>query len=85
LRDIDDGLNHENLDVRYMVACELSKFLNMRSEDVTSFVTGEVGLVTSLLRGCVEESRTSVGQRLKLVCADCLGALGAVDPGVSKV
>ncbi|KAL6997506.1 non-specific serine,threonine protein kinase [Sarracenia purpurea var. burkii] len=85
LRDIVDGLNHENSDVRYMVACELSKLLNMRSEDVTSFVTGEVGLVTSLLRGCVEESRTSVGQRLKLVCADCLGALGAVDPGISKL
>ncbi|KAL6966992.1 non-specific serine,threonine protein kinase [Sarracenia purpurea var. burkii] len=72
-----------------MVARELSKLLNMRSEDVT----GEVGLdmdvvsslVTSLLSGCVEESRTSVGQRLKLVCADCLGALGAVDPGASKV
>ncbi|KAL6960536.1 non-specific serine,threonine protein kinase [Sarracenia purpurea var. burkii] len=93
LRNIVDGLNHENLDVRYMVACELGKLLNMRSEDVTSFVIGEVGLdmevvsslVTSLLRGCVEELRTSVGQRLKLVCADCLGALGAVDPGISKV
>ncbi|KAL6963126.1 non-specific serine,threonine protein kinase [Sarracenia purpurea var. burkii] len=77
----------------YMAACELRKLLNMRSEDVTSFVTGEVGLdmdvvsslVTSLLTGCAEESRTSVGQRLKLVCADCLGALGAVDPGISKV
>ncbi|KAL6975659.1 non-specific serine,threonine protein kinase [Sarracenia purpurea var. burkii] len=76
-----------------MVARELSKLLNMRSEDVTSFVTGEVGLdmdvvsslVTSLLSGCVEESTTSVGQRLKLLCADCLGALGAVDPGASKV
>ncbi|KAK3218580.1 hypothetical protein Dsin_012550 [Dipteronia sinensis] len=30
------------------------------------------------VRGCAEESRTSVGQRLKLVCSDCLGALGAV-------
>ncbi|KAL6952196.1 non-specific serine,threonine protein kinase [Sarracenia purpurea var. burkii] len=92
LRDIVDGLNHENLNVRYMVACELSKLLNMRREDVTSFVTGEVGLdmdvlsslITSLLRGCAEESRTSVGQRLKLVCADCLGALGAVDPAKVK-
>ncbi|KAL6971521.1 non-specific serine,threonine protein kinase [Sarracenia purpurea var. burkii] len=66
-----------------MVACELSKLLNMRKEDVTSFVTGEVGwdmdavstLIASLLRGCAEESRTSVVQRLKLACADCLGAL----------
>ncbi|KAI3887638.1 hypothetical protein MKW92_052728 [Papaver armeniacum] len=29
---------------------------------------------------CTEQSRTTVGQRLKFVCADCLGALGAVDP-----
>ncbi|KAL7226369.1 hypothetical protein ACSBR1_021471 [Camellia fascicularis] len=92
LRDIVDGLNHENLNVRYMVACELSKLLNVRREDVTSFVTGEVGsdmdalssLITSLLIGCAEESRTLVGQRLKLVCADCLGALGAVDPAKVK-
>lgn len=92
LRDIVDGLNHENLNVRYTVACELSKLLNVRREDVTSFVTGEVGsdmdalssLITSLLIGCAEESRTLVGQRLKLVCADCLGALGAVDPAKVK-
>ncbi|XP_057494820.1 serine/threonine-protein kinase ATR isoform X1 [Actinidia eriantha] len=92
LWDIVDGLNHENLNVRYMVACELSKLLNLRREDVTSFVSGEVGseidvlssLISSLLRGCAEESRTSVGQRLKLVCADCLGALGAVDPAKVK-
>ncbi|KAA8546139.1 hypothetical protein F0562_020967 [Nyssa sinensis] len=92
LRDIVDGLNHENLNVRYMVACELNKLLNLRREDVTSVVIGEVGsdidvlssLITSLLRGCAEESRTLVGQRLKLVCADCLGALGAVDPAKVK-
>ncbi|XAR72671.1 Non-specific serine/threonine protein kinase [Bertholletia excelsa] len=91
-RDIGDGLNHENLNVRYMVACELSKLLNLRRKDVTSFVTGEAGsdmdvlsfLITSLLRGCAEESRTLVGQRLKLVCADCIGALGAVDPAKVK-
>ncbi|KAK3232070.1 hypothetical protein Dsin_003951 [Dipteronia sinensis] len=42
-------------------------------------------LISSLLRGCAEESRTSVGQRLKLVCTDCLGALGAVDPAKVKL
>lgn len=92
LRDIVDGLNHENLNVRYMVGNELCKLLNLRKEDVTSLVTGEVdsdmdvlsSLITSLLRGCAEESRTSVGQRLKLVCADCVGALGAVDPAKVK-
>ncbi|XP_059653895.1 serine/threonine-protein kinase ATR [Cornus florida] len=92
MRDTVDGLNHENLNVRYMVACELRKLLNVRRDDITSVVTGEVGsdmevlssLATSLLRGCAEESRTLVGQRLKLVCADCLGALGAVDPAKVK-
>ncbi|XP_048234616.1 serine/threonine-protein kinase ATR isoform X1 [Ricinus communis] len=92
LRDVVDGLNHENLNVRYMVACELNKLLNLRREDLTALITGEVAanmdvlssLITSLLRGCAEESRTVVGQRLKLVCADCLGALGAVDPAKVK-
>ncbi|KAJ1436334.1 Zinc finger C2H2-type [Sesbania bispinosa] len=92
LRDIVDGLNHENLNVRYMVACELLKLLNLRWMDVTALITAETdsdldilsSLMTSLLRGCAEESRTTVGQRLKLVCADCLGALGAVDPAKVK-
>nr|POE65846.1 serine/threonine-protein kinase atr [Quercus suber] len=92
LRDVVDGLNHENLNVRYMVVCELSKLLNLRREEVTALITAEArsdmdvlsSLITSLLRGCAEESRTAVGQRLKLVCADCLGALGAVDPAKVK-
>ncbi|ONK66743.1 uncharacterized protein A4U43_C06F11490 [Asparagus officinalis] len=92
LQDAADGLNHESLNVRYMVACELSKLLNARREDVTVLIAGEAvsdldvisSLITSLLKGCAEESRTAVGQRLKLVCADCLGALGAVDPAKFK-
>ncbi|KAL5978485.1 hypothetical protein ACLOJK_029602 [Asimina triloba] len=92
LRKFVDGLNHESLNVRYMVACELSKLLDCQREHVTAVIGGDVpsdldvvsSLVTSLLRGCAEESRTSVGQRLKLVCADCLGALGAVDPAKFK-
>ena len=92
LQDAADGLNHESLNVRYMVACELSKLLNARRGDITALIAGEAvsdldvisSLITSLLRGCAEESRTTVGQRLKLVCADCLGALGAVDPAKFK-
>ncbi|XP_021286556.1 serine/threonine-protein kinase ATR isoform X2 [Herrania umbratica] len=92
LRDVVAGLNHENLNVRYMVVTELSKSLKLRREDVAALVNGEGGsdmdilssLITSLLRGCAEESRTVVGQRLKLMCADCLGALGAVDPAKLK-
>nr|XP_043624485.1 serine/threonine-protein kinase ATR [Erigeron canadensis] len=92
LRDIVVGLNHENLNVRYMVACELSKLLKLKRDDVAVMVDGEEdsdmdvlsSLITSLLRGCAEESRTIVGQRLKLVCADCLGSLGAIDPAKVK-
>ncbi|XP_071715523.1 serine/threonine-protein kinase ATR [Rutidosis leptorrhynchoides] len=92
LRVIVDGLNHENLNVRYMVACELSKLLKLKRDDVTVMVNGEgdsdmdvlSSLITVLLRGCAEESRTIVGQRLKMVCADCLGSLGAVDPAKVK-
>ncbi|XP_068493011.1 serine/threonine-protein kinase ATR isoform X2 [Phaseolus vulgaris] len=92
LRDVVDGLNHENLNVRYMVMCELRKLLDSRWKDVTDLITAEAGsdldvlssLITSLLRGCAEESRTTVGKRLKLVCADCLGSLGAVDPAKVK-
>lgn len=92
LRDVVVGLNHENLNVRYMVACELSKLLNSKGEDITALINGEAdvdmdilsSLIASLLRGCAEESRTAVGQRLKLVCADCIGSLGAVDPAKVK-
>ncbi|CAL9149410.1 serine/threonine-protein kinase ATR isoform X2 [Musa acuminata AAA Group] len=92
LQDAVDGLNHESLNVRYMMACELSKLLILRREEVTALIADESivdldvisSLISSLLRGCAEESRTAVGQRLKLVCADCLGALGAVDPAKFK-
>ncbi|KAM0929216.1 hypothetical protein ACQ4PT_001782 [Festuca glaucescens] len=93
LKDAVDGLNHESLNVRYMVACELSKLFKAKREDITALIIGEdisdldviSALITALLKGCAEESRTIVGQRLKLVCADCLGALGAVDPAKFKV
>ncbi|ESQ47406.1 hypothetical protein EUTSA_v10027615mg [Eutrema salsugineum] len=93
LRDIVNCMKHENLNVRYMVACELSKLLYRRNEDVTALIAGELisdmeilsSLITSLLQGCAEESRTTVGQRLKLVCADNLGAIGAIDPAKVRV
>ncbi|KAI3991217.1 hypothetical protein MKX01_022438 [Papaver californicum] len=69
LRDVVDGLNHESLNVRYMVVCELGKLLNLQRENVTALISGEAG---------------SDLDRLKLVCADCLGALGAVDPATVK-
>ncbi|RLN13077.1 serine/threonine-protein kinase ATR [Panicum miliaceum] len=93
LKDAVNGLNHESLNVRYMVACELSKLFNARRDDLTALIIGEdiahldviSSLIMALLKGCAEQSRTNVGQRLKIVCADCLGALGAVDPAKVKV
>ncbi|GER42368.1 serine/threonine-protein kinase ATR [Striga asiatica] len=93
LHDVVEGLNHENLNVRYMVASELSKLLNLKREEFMALFTKEAdsvmdvvsSLITSLFKGCAEESRTSVGQRLKLICADCLGAIGAIDPAKIKV
>lgn len=92
LHDVVEGLKHENLNVRYMVASELSKLLNLKREEFMALFIKEgdsamdimSSLITSLLKGCAEESRTMVGQRLKLICADCLGALGAVDPAKIK-
>ncbi|XP_057837480.1 serine/threonine-protein kinase ATR isoform X2 [Cryptomeria japonica] len=88
LRHAVGGLNHLSLSVRYTTAMELTNLLRARREDVNAMILGEVSsdsdvlslLITSLLRGCAEESRTPVGQKLKLVCAECLGDLGAVDP-----
>ncbi|KAL6522518.1 hypothetical protein OROMI_031476 [Orobanche minor] len=93
LHDIVEGLNHENLNVRYMVASELSKLLNLKREGFMAFFTKEgdsvmdavSSLITSLFKGCAEESGTLVGQRLKMICADCLGAIGAIDPAKIKV
>lgn len=92
LHDVKEGLKHENLNVRYMVASELSKLLNLKRGEFMAFFIKEgdsamdvmSSLITSLLKGCAEESRTFVGQRLKLICADCLGALGAIDPAKIK-
>ena len=61
LRDVVDGLNHENLNVRYMVMYELRKLLDSRWKDVTDdLITAGAGsdldvlssMITSLLRGC---------------------------------
>lgn len=92
LHDVVEGLNHENLNVRYMVVSELSKLFNLKNVEFMGLLNKEgdsvmdlvSALIKSLLKGCAEESRTTVGQRLKLLCADCLGALGAIDPAKVK-
>ncbi|XP_024518074.1 serine/threonine-protein kinase ATR [Selaginella moellendorffii] len=83
-----EGLNHESLSLRLVTATELLKLLSSKRNDITALVLRETpadadavsSLVTRLLRGCSEESRTSAGQKFKLACAECLGGLGAIDP-----
>ncbi|KAM1003243.1 hypothetical protein ACFX13_003629 [Malus domestica] len=62
LSDVVDGLNHECLNVRYMVVCELSKLLSLKQEQVTSLITAE-GVDPAKLKGfsC---------QRFKIECLD---------------
>ncbi|KAL2643558.1 hypothetical protein R1flu_011145 [Riccia fluitans] len=88
LRRAADGLTHESLSVRYTTASELNKVMRAQRREITAMLVAEVSmdvavissLVTALLRGCAEESRRAMSQRLKLACAECLGELGAVDP-----
>ncbi|KAG6548304.1 hypothetical protein Mapa_010357 [Marchantia paleacea] len=88
LRRAADGLSHESMSVRYTTASELSKVMRAQRREITAMLVAEVSmdvavissLVTALLRGCAEESRRAMSQRLKLACAECLGELGAVDP-----
>lgn len=88
LQQATDGLRHESLSVRYMTASELNKLLCSNRKEIAAMMIGEESadadvisnLVTALMRGCVEESRTAVSQKLKMACALCLGELGAIDP-----
>eukprot|EP00897_Mesotaenium_endlicherianum_P000569 jgi/Mesen1/10512/ME000083S10013 len=88
-----DGLAHESLSVRYMAAAELKKVIKGRHPEVSTMVMGDSAsaagavsnLVAMLLKGCAEESRTALSQRLKLVCAECLGELGGIDPAKLQV
>lgn len=88
LRQATEGLRHESLSVRYMTASELNVVLCSHRKEIAVMMIGEdildadviSRLVTALMRGCVEESRTSMNQRLRMACALCLGELGAVDP-----
>lgn len=88
LKQATDSLRHESLSVRYMTASELKKVLRSKRKEIAAMIIGEASLdadvisclVSALMRGCVEESRTAMSQKLKMACALCLGELGAVDP-----
>lgn len=88
LKQATEGLRHESLSVRYMTASELNVVLCSHRKEIASMMIGEDSLdadvisrlVTAIMRGCVEESRTAISQKLRMACALCLGELGAVDP-----
>ncbi|KAF3772308.1 hypothetical protein EJ110_NYTH58268, partial [Nymphaea thermarum] len=65
LRHAVDGLNHESLNVRYLVACELSKFLSAKGKDVIDLILGEfVGAVDPA------KFKTASCPRFKIECSD---------------
>ncbi|XVE93918.1 hypothetical protein REPUB_Repub01dG0235600 [Reevesia pubescens] len=59
LRDVVAGLNHENLNVRYMVVSELSKLLKLRKEDVAALINVDPAKLRNI--SC---------QRFKIQCSD---------------
>eukprot|EP00850_Spirogloea_muscicola_P009313 SM000052S17705 [mRNA] locus=s52:211237:225088:+ [translate_table: standard] len=88
-----EGLRHETLSINYVAASELKKLIREHRHGVDALVTTESSsqaeaisqLVAALLRICTLDSRSPLSQRLRLLGAECLGELGAVDPGRLQV
>ncbi|GBG70226.1 hypothetical protein CBR_g6357 [Chara braunii] len=89
LKRATEGLKHESLSVRYMAAGELKKLMSKKREEINTMVMGEDSgaeakvvseLVAALLRGCGAEARTAISQQVKMLCTECLGEMGAIDP-----
>eukprot|EP00850_Spirogloea_muscicola_P000260 SM000001S04662 [mRNA] locus=s1:1542427:1556327:- [translate_table: standard] len=93
LQQATEGLRHETLSINYVAAIELKKLIREHRHGVDTLVTTESSsqaeaisqLVAALLRICILDSRSPLSQRLRLLCAECLGELGAVDPGRLQV
>eukprot|EP00850_Spirogloea_muscicola_P002685 SM000010S04323 [mRNA] locus=s10:934582:948443:- [translate_table: standard] len=93
LQQATEGLRHENLSINYVAASELKILIREHRHGVDTLVTTESSsqaeaisqLVAALLRICTLDSRSPLSQRLRLLCAECLGELGAVDPGRLQV
>ncbi|MCO5595170.1 hypothetical protein L7F22_049209 [Adiantum nelumboides] len=87
LRRAAEGLRHESTSVRLMASSELKRVMSSQRKSLMSILLGEScsdrsvinHLVVSLLQGCVEESRSVASEKLKLICAECFGELGAID------
>jgi serine/threonine-protein kinase ATR len=88
LRQVIDGLRHESLSVRCAVLGEFRHLMRVQRAELNGLVAlgGDdverlLGLlVAGLLKGCSEEARTQLSNKLKMLCAECLGELGALDP-----
>jgi serine/threonine-protein kinase ATR len=76
------GIQHENLNVKMSALKTLRKVLQEKASEIVPMVLGDsvdplvAQLVKSLLVGCREQNRA-----VKLLYSECLGELGAIDPG----
>eukprot|EP00898_Chlorokybus_atmophyticus_P004675 jgi/Chlat1/5208/Chrsp33S05180 len=82
-----NGLRHESLSVRWIALLELRQLLSHERTTICQMSLAErvdpvlAQILTALLKGCsAVETRLQLGQRVQLLCADCLGELGALDP-----
>ncbi|XP_006869932.1 PREDICTED: serine/threonine-protein kinase ATR [Chrysochloris asiatica] len=77
------AIQHENVDVRIHALTSLKETLYKNQEKVTKYATDSETvepvisqLVTVLLKGCQDTN-----SQARLLCGECLGELGAIDPG----
>ncbi|KAK2144551.1 hypothetical protein LSH36_748g02080 [Paralvinella palmiformis] len=77
------GVTHESVDVRQLALSKLKTLLRSNQSSLQHLVlSSETGdpivsqIITKLLQGCRESDQT-----MRVLYAECLGELGAIDPG----
>ncbi|XP_023568719.1 serine/threonine-protein kinase ATR [Octodon degus] len=77
------AIQHENVDVRIHALTSLKEILYKNQEKLIKYATDSETvepvisqLVTVLLKGCQDAN-----SQARLLCGECLGELGAIDPG----
>uniref|UniRef100_A0A8C4KZC6 Serine/threonine-protein kinase ATR n=1 Tax=Equus asinus asinus TaxID=83772 RepID=A0A8C4KZC6_EQUAS len=77
------AIQHENVDVRIHALTNLKEILYKNQEKLIKYATDSETvepvisqLVTVLLKGCQDAN-----SQARLLCGECLGELGAIDPG----
>jgi serine/threonine-protein kinase ATR len=92
LLTLTDGAEDESQAVRATALGELRRALRANPPAVSALIAGVEGtdavapavvgrLVAALLRCCAGENRTVLARRVQRLAAQCLGELGAIDPG----